>query len=301
MKHKYLIFIVVLMIFSSCTNNKVNPIYKEKQYSIIKGLNASQEGKYSVAIGHFLNAYAIDPKEPYTLRELALNYGQSGDYKNAEKFYLEFLEIMPNDSNVTYNLGIIYYNQKRYAESIDLLSKISAENNTIDIISLKAYNYYGLGNFNETYTILKDLVELKKNDIYFTKIYADVLLKTGRIGELHPFITKVYKENLNNPEIIYIYGKHLNDNLGRSKDAIDTFERYIIDYGVNREINLEAARVTLEENKPEEAKKYLELLPEKLKYEEEYLNLSLKVYEKLHDTDKVKEINTVLKKIVREW
>ena len=60
MKFRVYVVLLILFTFTACSNNEVSDTFKQKQYSIIKGLNASQEGKYSVAIGHLLNAYAID-------------------------------------------------------------------------------------------------------------------------------------------------------------------------------------------------------------------------------------------------
>lgn len=300
MKFKTYIMLLTLFILAACSNNDVSDTFKQKQYSIIKGINASQEGKYSVAIGHLLNAYAVDSKDTFTLRELALNYGKSGDVKNAERFYLELLAITPNDSTATYNLGTLYYNQKKYKESLNVLERISIENVTNDIRSLVAYNYYSLEEYEKAYIKLKELETVKKSDLYFTKVYGDTMLKTKRLGQLHPYITKLYEEQPSNLEIVYIYAKHLNENLGKSREAIGVLEQYIINYGVNKEINLEAARIAVKLNDFENAKKYLELLPEKYKYEEDYLKVAIEVYTGFKDEQKVYELETVLKKIAKE-
>ena len=91
------------------------------------------------------------------------------------------------------------------------------------------------------------------------------MLKTKRLGQLHPYITKLYEEKPGNLEITYIYAKHLNENLGKSSDAIGVLEQYIINYGVYKEINLEAARISMQLNDFDNAKKYLVLLPERYK------------------------------------
>ena len=300
MKFRDYVVLLVLFTFTACSNNEVSDTFKQKQYSIIKGLNASQEGKYSVAIGHLLNAYAIDSKDIFTLRELALNYGKSGDFKNSERFYVEMLAISPNDSGATYNLGTLYYNQKKYKESLNILERVNIENVTNDIKSLIAYNYYSLEEYEKAYTKLKGLESVKKDDLYFAKVYGDTMLKTKRLGQLHPYITKLYEEKPGNLEITYIYAKHLNENLGKSSDAIGVLEQYIINYGVYKEINLEAARISMQLNDFDNAKKYLVLLPERYKYEEDYLKVALEVYTGLNDSAKVNEIETVLKKITKE-
>lgn len=106
-----------------------------------------------------------------------------------------------------------------------------------------AYNLYNLNKVSDAYSILKPLENVKKDDLYFVKIYGDVLLKTGRIGELHPYITKLYKEKDSNPEIVYIYAKHLHYNLYKGMEALEAIETYIINYGVYKEVNLEGAKI----------------------------------------------------------
>lgn len=297
---KKLLVLSSLILVVACSNNEVSDSFKQKQYSIIKGLNASQEGKYSTAIGHLLNAYSIDPKDTMTLRELALNYGKSGDEKNSERFYREMLSIVPNDSTATYNLGTLYYNQKKYKESLAVLEKINIENATLDIKSLIAYNYYSLGDFEKAYNRLREMETLKKDDLYFAKIYGDTMLKTKRLGQLHPYITKLYTQNPSNPEVAFIYAKHLNENLGKIRDAIEVLEKYIIDYGVYKDINLEASRMAISIGEYSNAKKYLDLLPEKLKYDEDYLKTALEVFKGLKDETKIKETETILRKIEKE-
>lgn len=300
MKKKELFILILILFLGACSNTEANKAEKEMQYSIIRGLNASQEGKYSTAIGHFLKAYRVNPKEIYILRELGYNYGASGDFAMAERYYLEALRVEPNDPRVVFNLGTIYFNQGKYEESLKILSSINIENTTVDIRALRAYNLYNLNRNSEAYTILKSLENLKKDDLFFIKIYGDILLKTGRLGELHPYISRLYSEKQANPEINYIYAKHLHYNLRRSSEAIEVLESYIINYGVYREINLEAARIASSVQRFDLAKKYIELIPDKLRYEEDYVIVALEVYRGLKDEIKVNQLITILNKVKKE-
>lgn len=303
MKRKLFVSLLIIIVLSACSNNdkKVDKEYRSMQYSIIKGMNASQEGRYSEAINHFLKAYQIDPKVIDTLRELGYNYGATGDYVMAERFYREALKVSPNDSKVALNLGTIYFNQKRYEDSLKIISGVNIENMTLEIRVLRAYNFYALKQYDEAYKLLKELESQKRDDVYFAKVYGDVLLATGKLGELHPFITKLYNEKPSNPEIAYIYGKHLYYNLGKTKEAFEAFDRYIIDYGIYKELNLEAAKISCDVGRYDLGKRYLDLLPDKVKYEEDYLTIASKVYEGLNDQAKVKEITAALKIVKKEW
>lgn len=300
MKIKIYALLFFIFFLGACSNNEVSDTYKEEQYSIIKGLNFSQEGKYSIAIGEYFKAYKINSSNPFTLRELALNYGKSGDLVNSEKFYKELLAVLPNDPSTLYNLGILYYNQQRFQDSLNILSKIGIENLTADTKSLEAFDYYRLGKVDEAYKRLQLLQEAKKDDIEFSKIYIEILMKIGKLGELHPYISKVYANNLNNPEIVYLYANHLNNNLGKYKEAIEVYETYTINYGIQKEILLDAAKLSLENYNYDASKKYLNLVPEKFKYEKVYLNLALQTYKGLNDVNKIKEIESIIKKNEKE-
>lgn len=296
---KILVLLLFTLLMMGCSNSKKkdDSKFKQKQYNLIKGLNQSQQGKYSKAIEFLLISYSIDSKDTMVLRELAYNYWQAGDIKNAERFYLEFLKINPNDSLVRFNLGTIYYNNEEYDKSLKLLEATNQEIITNDIIALVGYNYFGLKNYEKSYEILKSISTKKTGDLYFSKVYGEVLLQTKRLGELHPYITKLYEANTNNPEVVYIYGKHLAFNLGKYTEAVEVYKKYIIDNGANKVINLEAAKMCIELKNYILAKQFLDLISEQEKYKKNYLEVALEVYKGLNDYTKVNEINAILNRL----
>ena len=63
---------------------------------------------------------------------------QEADYEEAERSFLKVLENLPEFHPVTYNLGLTYYHQKRYAEAIDTFENLikGIEKTGVDDISL---------------------------------------------------------------------------------------------------------------------------------------------------------------------
>ncbi len=291
---------LVVLVIVGCSNGEVKESYKAQQYALIRGMNASQEGKYSLAIDEYLKAYKIDKTDTFVMRQLAITYSKLNDYDNSERFYKKILDVDPKDSITLYNLSVLYYNQQRYNESLKLLEDISIESVTNEIRKMIGFNYYRLEEYDNAYTELTKIKDYMLEDIEFAKVYSEVLLELGKLGELHPYISKLYKENPSNYEVVYIYGRHLSENVARKREAEDLYRDYIIGYGPNKFIVIELARLYYLRAEYNEARKIVNLIPEKLKYDADVLRMELKIYDKLDNKAKVVEIEELLKKVEKE-
>ena len=295
------IFIWISLLFIvACSNNTVSESYKNERYCIIKGMNAAQQGKYSNAIEEYLKAYDYNQSNVFTLRELGLLYGKIGNFESSETFYKKVLEIDARDSLTIYNLSVLYYNQEEYDKSLEVLSNILLENVTNEVKKMRGFNYYKLKNYNESYKELSSIKNYIENDLEFSKIYSDLLLNMGNLGELHPYLSDLYKKNSKNPDIVYLYGKHLNQTLSKSKETEELYKNYIIKNGPNKFIIMELAKLKFEKENYEEARMYINLMPEKLRYDIDVLELELKIYKILRDNIKVLEIESLISKIKKE-
>ena len=63
-----IIFLILLMLVG-CTNSIKNK--KESEYALIKGINLTKQGNYEDAIRESKISYAINPKNPMLLKEIA--------------------------------------------------------------------------------------------------------------------------------------------------------------------------------------------------------------------------------------
>lgn len=301
MKNLNKLFIcIALLSIVACSNNKVSESYKNERYSIIKGMNAAQQGNFSAAIEEYLKAYEYNQANLFTLRELGLLYGKIGNFEYSEKFYKKVLELDERDSLTIYNLSVLYYNQEKYEESLNVISNILLENLTNEVRKMKGFNYYQLKEYKKAYTELCSIKDYINVDLEFSKIYSEVLLSMGNLGELHPYLSNLYEKNKDNEEIVYLYGKHLNKNLGKTEKAVQLYKDFIIKKGPSKFIVLKLAELEFNRRNYIEARKYINLVPEKLKYDLEVLELEYKIYQKLMDPVKVKELKLLISKIKKE-
>ena len=67
------------------------------EYSLLRGVNYSQQNQYEKAIIEYQKAYVLDSNNVILLKEMGYCYYQFGDYTKAEEFWLKALKQTPND------------------------------------------------------------------------------------------------------------------------------------------------------------------------------------------------------------
>lgn len=293
-------FLLTIILLNACSNNEVRTSYKNERYSIIKGINASQSGKYSLAIEEYTKAYSYNTNNIFTLRELGMLYGLTGDLKNSEFFYKKALDVNNNDSISIFNLAVLYYNEGKYEESLQIISNTPTESISSDTKKIKGFNYYNLNKKNEAYEELNSIKNDIENDIEFAIIYSKLLIDVRKINELHPYIHNLYTKNTRNIDFVILYCKHLIENLGRNKEAEKIYRDFLIQNGPNKPLIMEITHLEYQHGNYLEARKYINLIPENSKYDLDVLELKYNIYEKLDDVQKKKEIEILLSKIKKE-
>ena len=95
-------------------NNQEN-LYKSAKKLIIKAKKLEKKDKlekalklYSKAYDKLLTAYNKDKKNPDILNYLGFTLRKAGNFEEAEKFYLEGLEIKPDHEGINEYLGELY-------------------------------------------------------------------------------------------------------------------------------------------------------------------------------------------------
>ena len=110
---------------------------KKAKKAYDKGQMFFQEGKYAIAIQHYKNAVAIDPKFAFAWDMIGYSYRKLGEYDKAIENYQKSLEIDPKGKMPLINIA--------YAHEFkgDFDSAIEAMNNYIEIYPDEAEGYYG--------------------------------------------------------------------------------------------------------------------------------------------------------------
>ena len=104
---------------SSSNGNEAN-LYKEAKKFILKAKKLEKKDKmekalklYSKAYDKLLKAYDKDKKNPDILNYLGFALRKAGNLEEAEKFYLEGLEIKPDHRGINEYLGELYIKTNR--------------------------------------------------------------------------------------------------------------------------------------------------------------------------------------------
>ena len=100
-------------------NNQEN-LYKAAKKLVVKAKKLEKKDKlekalklYSKAYDKLLKAYDKDKKNPDILNYLGFTLRKAGNFEEAEKFYLEGLEIKPNHEGINEYLGELYVKTNR--------------------------------------------------------------------------------------------------------------------------------------------------------------------------------------------
>ena len=95
-------------------------LYKAAKQLIVKAKKLEKKDKlekalklYSKAYDKLMKAYGKDKKNPDILNYLGFTLRKAGNFEEAEKFYLEGLEIKPNHKGINEYLGELYIKTNR--------------------------------------------------------------------------------------------------------------------------------------------------------------------------------------------
>ena len=101
------------------SSNQKN-LYKAAKQLIVKAKKLEKKDKlekalklYSKAYDKLMKAYGKDKKNPDILNYLGFTLRKAGNFEEAEKFYLEGLEIKPNHKGINEYLGELYVKTNR--------------------------------------------------------------------------------------------------------------------------------------------------------------------------------------------
>ena len=87
-----------------------------------------------------------------TLRERAFALHEAQQFEQAEPLYRHVLQLVPNDTEVGYALGVLLLQTQRYADAALLLAAAAAHDDTAAAHCYLASAYAGLGKADEART-----------------------------------------------------------------------------------------------------------------------------------------------------
>ena len=104
---------------------KILPASKQEKQAFSyyrAGMNAQSKGRYREALSNYYESlqFEEDPYDrSYTLYNLGLIYGYTGEYKVALGFYHQAVSLNPNLPQALNNIAVIYHSQALRAQNLD--------------------------------------------------------------------------------------------------------------------------------------------------------------------------------------
>ena len=153
-------------------------------------------------------------------------------HEEAIELYLDVISSSPNDSWVFhYNVGLIFYNLRRFVESIKYLTKAySLNSNNPSLLLYLGGAYYESFQFNQAAITFNKLIQLDPNSIVAYCNLANIALQKSNINEALRYSLKALE--LNNTSS-YANSTHAvilsrSKDIKTQKEAITYFERAIL-------------------------------------------------------------------------
>lgn len=161
---------------------ELNPEDANAYFNI--GYLYAQQNKNDLAIEYFEKAKKSNPDDIYARFDLAFEYKKRGEIERALEEYFELVEISPGYSWAYFNIGCIFFENGEKEQAIEFFKK-TIEANPKDI---------------EVYKILSDIALTPEETLEYLNIG---LRENPDNGELHYYISQVYKKMRNNKEQLF--------------------------------------------------------------------------------------------------
>ncbi len=131
------------------------------------GFTFIQRQDYESAESSFLIATMLDPENPEAWEGLAVVYGQQRRYDEAIEMYGKVLELNPDDDTSRLNLGLLYYNSGNYMEAVRYLDPLQEDNIDDSVfVETLGYAYRQLDERDKARALYENSLESNPENLY---------------------------------------------------------------------------------------------------------------------------------------
>lgn len=102
--------------------------------------------------------------------QTAIEYHKTGDFQNAEKFYIEFLKKCPNEAKAHHLLGAMYLQTKNYTGAKKSLEIAFSLENSLPVEIDLSLCYIELKEYNSAFRHLKNIITEQNSKLLYEKI-----------------------------------------------------------------------------------------------------------------------------------
>ena len=288
MKKNSIIFLVIILIFTSCSsstqvkNKKTNQVETKEEYYILKGINYVREGNYTKGLKEYEKAYQKNENNIITLKEIARTYIKLEDYEKGIYYYLRALKIDSKDQESLRNLGYVYFLKDNPKQSLAYLNKLSSKGINFETLKLKAYLLYEEKDFKTAYKNFKVIFSQEGQlDLIYYKIFANLLNDMGKKEELRIFLEKGKEKYGSEKDFIIFYSYGVGEYFGEYELGEKEIKRYIVTYGGNDSLYMTLAYMIYNQKEYAQAESALKLVSYREKYNNDYMELKERLREKI--------------------
>jgi type IV pilus biogenesis/stability protein PilW len=184
------VLLTVVLSTGGCVSSSEIAQPKEAAYHNKMGMAYLNEGKVQLAFVEFQKAIQMEPNNKEIVYNLGLVYFELEDYAKARQYFLKAVGLDPQFANAYNNLGATYMRLKQWNEAVEAFRKALA-NPLYQTPEWAFYNlgisYYRLGDYDKAVDAFKDAIRRDKSfslPYYAMALAYNKLEKYGDAAEI---------------------------------------------------------------------------------------------------------------------
>ncbi len=228
----------------------------EFQENFFEALKQKAITNYDKAIEALEKCIEINPEPDYLYLELAKNYLALKLYDKAEKNFNRVLKTKPNDRYVLEFMFEVYFQQRKYKESVQVVEKLVTFNPLFK--EQLANLYYLEKRYDDAINVIDELTEEFGNDSYRNelrkRISAKITNPDNQISRLENKIKENPKSEQNYLNLIYVYSQNKQE-----KKAFEIAKRLLDKKPKSELVHLALYKFYLSDNNSKEGIKSMKI------------------------------------------
>ena len=174
-----------------------------------------------------VKAIKIDLFDLPNLKSQALNYLNNGNWKQAEKIYIQCLREGVTDEETYFSLSTLYKSTGEFDKAIKYLKKV------LEISSDKSNLYFNLGllflkqnNLNEAIDSYNKGLKIDPNNIYALLNLANIYEENSDLESAIKIVEKCILLYGNDPKVVFAYGNILQSQ-GKYDQSLEQYKKVL--------------------------------------------------------------------------
>lgn len=254
---KYLILIFFMV---GCSSN-LRKVEEKENYQLLKALNLYSNGEKSKALYIYQDILEKNSKNEIALREIGIINAQLGNI-NEGRIYLEkAYRENAKDEVVLKNLGLIYFIQRKYIKTLEILNKIPNDLKDEKDYSLIGYSLYKQRNYDDAIKNYSKILgeEIMSNTLFFSS-YIDCLRNIKSIEQDDKFMINIDRNTEKNKKNTIILATFYEIDLKNYKKSEEILKQYLSKNNLDEDVLSKLYDLYVKVGEKEKSKMVFELI-----------------------------------------